>query len=77
MFADIDEEGTMTTTTDASGVDGVGGYAFVADEPGHVWIVSERWPADIQDALNRGAATPAERAAEAREAALEPDDLPR
>eukprot|EP00965_Chrysotila_dentata_P045290 1505055-Pleurochrysis_carterae.AAC.1 len=46
VFAQVDDAGVITTTTDASGVDGVGGYAFEADEPGRVWIVSEKWPAD-------------------------------
>lgn len=55
--------GSVTVITDASGNDGVGGYGFAADHPGHVWIMSERWPADIMSALTRAAMTPAERAA--------------
>eukprot|EP00965_Chrysotila_dentata_P100921 3333656-Pleurochrysis_carterae.AAC.1 len=30
----MDAEGAITCTTDASGIDGVGGYAFAADAPG-------------------------------------------
>ena len=47
------EAGVATSTTDASGVDGVGGYVFLADQPGRVWLVSEPWPADIKRALER------------------------
>ena len=48
-----DEPGVHTSTTDASGVDGVGGYVFIADAPGHVWLVSERWPQDIRRSSRR------------------------
>eukprot|EP00965_Chrysotila_dentata_P179381 5924161-Pleurochrysis_carterae.AAC.1 len=53
----------MTVITDASGVHGVGGYAF--DERGgaaaEVWLVSEKWPAQALKALQWGAATAEER----------------
>jgi hypothetical protein len=47
------EAGTLTTITDASGVDGVGGYAFLADLPGDVFVMSALWPPDVQRAIDR------------------------
>ena len=47
--------GALTVVTDASGKDGVGGYAFDAAEPDHVVLVAEQWPTDIQQALDRAA----------------------
>jgi hypothetical protein len=55
-FAARDDPGTLTVTTDASGVDGVGGYAFDASEPSVVWLVSEAWPGDVLSALQNAAA---------------------
>lgn len=55
-FPPRDSPGTLTITTDASGIDGVGGYAFHAAHPHRVWIVSEVWPRDIQEALDAAAA---------------------
>ena len=55
-FPGRDEPGTLTVTSDASGVDGVGGYAFDASDPGTVWLVSEPWPADILAALHAASA---------------------
>ena len=49
------EPGVYTATTDASGVDGVGGYVFCPDQPGVVWLVSEKWPDDLRHALARSA----------------------
>jgi hypothetical protein len=49
------DPGTALSVTDASGWDGVGGYVFCADAPGTVWLVSERWPADIRAALQASA----------------------
>eukprot|EP00965_Chrysotila_dentata_P073661 2433358-Pleurochrysis_carterae.AAC.1 len=63
-FPGIEEDGGVTVTTDASAVEGVGGYAFIAGRDGEVWLTSEMWPADVQSALTRAAATEAERAAE-------------
>ena len=60
-FPSRDSPGAITVTTDASGNDGVGGYAFAADDPLHVFIMSEPWPDDILRALANGAATEAER----------------
>jgi hypothetical protein len=47
--------GVDTVTSDASGVDGVGGYVFEANAPGEVWLVSEQWPDDILTALQEAA----------------------
>ena len=43
--------GSVTVVTDASGEDGVGGYAFAAQLPGVVFLVSEEWPVDVRAAL--------------------------
>ena len=52
-FPTPSERGVLTTITDASGVDGVGGYAFHSDLPNDVFVMSARWPADIMDAITR------------------------
>ena len=49
------EPGADTVTSDASGIDGVGGYVFGASAPGAVWLVSEQWPTDILAALQEAA----------------------
>ena len=51
VFPSRTEGSAITSTTDASGTDGVGGYVFSAARPGHVWVVSEAWPPDIKRAL--------------------------
>ena len=43
--------GSVTSATDASGKDGVGGFAFVAGKPDQVFMMSDEWPADIKLAL--------------------------
>jgi hypothetical protein len=43
--------GTLTSVTDASGDDGVGGYAFHAETPKLVFVVAEDWPTDIKHAM--------------------------
>lgn len=48
-------------THDASGNDGVGGYLLSAAAPGHVWLLSHRWPEKILAALAVGALPRAER----------------
>ena len=48
--------GALTVVTDASGKDGVGGYAFDAADPNHIVLVAEMWKEDIQLALDRAAA---------------------
>ena len=55
-FPGMDVVGVLTSTTDASGNDGVGGYVFAPDDPNSVWLVSERWPSDILAALLLAAA---------------------
>jgi hypothetical protein len=55
-FPSRDAPGTLTVVTDASGVDGVGGYAFDASSPDTVWLVSEAWPPDVKRALDAAAA---------------------
>eukprot|EP00965_Chrysotila_dentata_P118264 3909366-Pleurochrysis_carterae.AAC.1 len=60
------EAGVLTVVTDASGVDGVGGYAFIAGRETELWVVSELWPSDVQEALTRAATTRREREAERR-----------
>lgn len=59
--------GALTVVSDASGVDGVGGYVFDPAQPRRAWVVSETWPVDIQRALTRAAQeeTAEERAAHA------------
>ena len=56
-----DTPGTLTCVTDASGNDGVGGYAFFTDRPAEVWIASEHWPASVLAALDQAAARAHER----------------
>ena len=50
-FQETHEAGVLTVVTDASGEDGVGGYAFHADLPGTVFIMSSAWPPDIATAI--------------------------
>jgi hypothetical protein len=54
-FPDLHAAGVMASITDASGNDGVGGYAFLEGAPDSVVIVSERWPPDIMAALEQNA----------------------
>ena len=60
-FPGREEPGAVTVITDASGVDGVGGYALDPARPHEAWLVSEVWPRDIQLALDRAARPRAER----------------
>ena len=71
-FPPRDTPGAITVVTDASGVDGVGGYALDPARPGEAWLTSEVWPADVQAALDRAARPQAERerAADAAEGRL-------
>ena len=41
--------------SDASGKDGVGGYAMHSSSPNVVWLLSEWWPTEVQQALDRAA----------------------
>ena len=61
-FPALGSPGTLTTVTDASGEDGVGGYAFHPAASGVLWLLSEEWPADVRAALARAAAPRGERA---------------
>jgi hypothetical protein len=63
----------LTSSTDASFVnlpglrdDGVGGFGWLPRSPEHVFLVSERWPPRIRQALLNGARTRADKAAEPR-----------
>ena len=60
-FATLGSAGTLTTVTDASGEDGIGGYAFHPDVPGVVWLMADAWPDDVLAALAHAAAPRAER----------------
>ena len=46
---------------DASGEDGIGGYAFHPGTPGVVWLMADAWPDDVLAALAHAAAPRAER----------------
>jgi len=62
-FAGMDEQGTLTLTSDASGHDGFGGYAFLSASPLEPMVLSEAWPEDIVAALAEAKRRPAERTA--------------
>lgn len=51
MFPGRDVVGSLTVITDASGEDGVGGYAFLAGRDDEVWVMSEAWPEEAVRAL--------------------------
>ena len=51
LFADIDDPGTVTVTSDASGHDGFGGYAFLPASPLEPLVLCEAWPGDVVAAL--------------------------
>ena len=55
FFAAPDDPGVIVTTTDASGVDGLGGYVWSNGAPQRPLVVSEPWPPDILAALAEGA----------------------
>ena len=60
-FPERELPGAVTVVTDASGVDGVGGYVLDPARPGEAWLISETWPTDVQAALDRSARPQAER----------------
>ena len=62
-FAGMDEPGSITITSDASGHDGCGGYAFLAAAPTEPLLMCEAWPADIVEALAEAKRRPVERTA--------------
>ena len=61
LFPSLASVSTLTTVTDASGDDGIGGYAFLPSRPGEVWLLAEEWPPDIRSALAFAAQPRAER----------------
>ena len=71
-FTERELPGGITVVTDASGVDGVGGYTLDPARPGEAWLISEVWPTDVKAALDRMARPQAERerAADAAEGRL-------
>jgi len=62
-FAALGDAGVLTTVSDASGEDGVGGYAFHPAAPGVVWLLADEWPPDVREALAVAAMRRAERPA--------------
>ena len=60
-FVEVGSAGTLTTVTDASGEDGIGGYAFHPATPGVAWLLADEWPLDVRAALAHAAAPRAER----------------
>ena len=63
-FPMVGEPGVLTVVTDASGEDGVGGYAFLPERPREVFIASEPWPSDVRAALLASTVPHTARAAE-------------
>lgn len=55
VFPAHTDPGVALSVTDASGVDGVGGYVVLADQPRFVFLVSEYWPPDVRQALDEAA----------------------
>ena len=53
--------GSLTLVTDASGEDGFGGYGFLPEAPGVVFLVSREWPEAPRRALANAARPAAER----------------
>lgn len=74
-FPAVDRPGSLVVVTDASGEDGVGGYALLADAPHEVFVVAEWWPADIAAALS-ASADAAEAQLRRRHSAEASPDLP-
>ena len=64
--------GTLTSVTDASGDDGFGGYAFLADSPNTVFIMSVEWPPFALSALKASACEAQARLREAGHASALP-----
>ena len=60
-FPAVLDAGTLTIQSDASGDDGVGGFAFFASLPNEVFVVADEWPADILAAVQHTALTRRER----------------
>lgn len=62
-FPDLHTAGTLTIQSDASGDDGVGGFAFFAGCPREAWIAADAWPPDILEAIQHTALTRRDRLA--------------
>ena len=62
-FREVGSAGTLTTVSDASGEDGIGGYAFHPGAPGVVWVLADAWPPDVLAALSHAASVRKDRAA--------------
>lgn len=60
-FPDERNAGTATIFSDASGHDGVGGYATLPELEGVIFILSEAWPADVRAALENSSRRKEER----------------
>ena len=60
-FPALGSPGTLTVVTDASGEDGVGGYAFHPAAPEVLWLLADEWPEDVRAALALAAAPRGER----------------
>ena len=58
LFPSARDAGVLLSTSDASGDDGCGGYAFSRDHTARVVIVSEPWPEDVRAALAQAALPP-------------------
>ena len=58
-------EGSIISTTDASGTDGFGGYVFMPGQPDDIYIVSEPWPEWARRARARSDCRVTERSDEA------------
>lgn len=59
-FADRQSPHTLTVVTDASRADvddGFGGFAFIPERPGTIFIMSEAWPPEVKAALEWAAAS--------------------
>ena len=55
-FWHTSDPAVCTITTDVSGDDGIGGFAFHASRPHTVWILSEMWTSTARTALQQAAA---------------------
>ena len=61
LFAARDELGVLLVTSDASGFDGIGGWAFLGSSDHAPTVVSERWPPDLLEARREAELDLAER----------------
>ena len=52
-FAATSEPGVLLLTSDASGEDGFGGWAFAGDADRRPAVLSMEWPDDVREALRQ------------------------